>query len=163
MTNPTPPNESLHDRASELLEGYVLGALEPAEAAVVDQHLDEGCEGCEDEVSVLARVARSLPLASRLVAPAAQLKGRVLAAVAASTAGDSAGPDDTDGPSMTRRDQRPIQIWSMRRFQAVAASLGFVALGGLLAWAVVAANTVRRTARRERDADGDGGLGSGPR
>lgn len=84
MTNSTPSPESLHDTASELLEGYVLGALEPAEAAVVDEHLDEGCEDCEQEVSVLARIAQSLPLASRLVNPAGELKSRVLSAVAAS-------------------------------------------------------------------------------
>ncbi len=134
MTNPTPPLESLHDTASELLEGYVLGALQPAEAAVVDEHLDEGCEDCEENVGVLVRIAQSLPLASRLATPAGDLKTRVLAAVAA---GDVGGVDDDAAPAITRRERRPIPIWSARRFQAVAAAIGLVAIGGLLAWAIV--------------------------
>lgn len=84
MTNSTPSQESLRDTASERLEGYVLGALEPAEAAVVDEHLDEVREDCEEEVSVLARIAQSPPLASRLVNPAGERKSRVPPAVAAS-------------------------------------------------------------------------------
>ena len=130
MTNSTPPLESLLDTASELLEGYVLGALEPAEAAVVDEHLDEGCE---QEVSVLARIAQSLPLASRLVNPAGELKSRVLSAVAAS---DASVSDDAAAPTMMRRGPWPVAIWSARRFQAIAASMALLVLDGLLAWAI---------------------------
>ena len=137
MTNSTPSQESLHDTASDLLEGYVLGALDLAKAAVVDEHLDEGHEGredCEEEVSVLARIAQSLPLASRLVNPAGELKSRVLFAVAAS---DVSVADHADPPTMMRRGPRAVSIWSARRFQAVAASMVLLAVGGLLAWAIV--------------------------
>jgi hypothetical protein len=114
MSNSTPPGESLHATASELLEGYVLEALEPAEAALVDQHLDEGCEDCEEDVNVLTRVALALPLASRLVAPAEELKSRVIAAVGGSETASDDAPD--------RRPRRRLSILS-RRFHSLAASL----------------------------------------
>ena len=51
-----PGGDSPHEQASSLLEAYVLDALEPEETAVVDAHLDEGCEDCEGEGQVPAEV-----------------------------------------------------------------------------------------------------------
>ncbi len=137
MTEAEARSETLHDRAAELIEGYALGALEPAEAAIVDEHLEEGCEDCEEEVSTLVRVLQALPLASRLVAPPSDdLKARVLDSIAA------APPGGASAGTMTRRDESvPIAISCRlrlsQRLQAVAAAFGVLAIGGLLAWAIV--------------------------
>ncbi len=60
-----------------MLEGYVLDALEPNEAAVVSGHLDEGCVDCENEVGVLRRVLGLIPLATPLLEVGAALKQRI--------------------------------------------------------------------------------------
>lgn len=150
MTESETLNETLHDQAAELIEGYALGALEPAEAAIVDEHLEEGCEDCEQEVSALVRMLQALPLASRLLAPPSNdLKSRVLEAIqpdaieantsSSTRTGSSAM---TASPTMTRRDEPvPIpsstRVWATQRLQAVAAAFGILAIGGLLAWAIV--------------------------
>ncbi len=41
--------ESDHERWSEDVAAYMLGALEPAEAAGLERHL-EGCERCQAEI-----------------------------------------------------------------------------------------------------------------
>jgi hypothetical protein len=138
MTESETREEILHDQAAELLEGYALGALEPAEAAMVDEHLEEGCEDCEQEVSGLVHMLQALPLASRLVAPPSDdLKVRVLDAIQL-----DATETNTSSATMTRRDERvpiPIssRVWMTQRVQGVAAAFGIIAIGGLLAWAIV--------------------------
>jgi anti-sigma factor RsiW len=51
-----------HDRGGDAA-AYVLGALEPDEAATYQQHLN-ACGVCRDEVAALQRVADVLPLAA---------------------------------------------------------------------------------------------------
>ena len=71
--------QSLHDRSEELLEVYVVGALDPAEEAIVDEHLEDGCEDCDESVSALRRVANAIPFAAPLSRISTTLKSRVLA------------------------------------------------------------------------------------
>ena len=74
-----------HDRAAELLEGYVLDALDPPETAVVNEHLDDGCDDWEQELGILRRVLEALPLGLRLIAPREELREQILAAASAAT------------------------------------------------------------------------------
>ena len=67
-----------HTRAAELLEAYVLDALEPGETALVSDHLHtDGCLDCDEEVSALRRVVETIPLATPLWETSRALKRRV--------------------------------------------------------------------------------------
>ena len=135
---------TMHDRAAELLEGYVLDSLDPPETAVVDEHLDDGCEDCEEELGILRRVVQALPLGSRLFAPSEGLRDQILEAAQAVSSGQAVKAIQADAPSaqLQRRDSAPIPI-RRRPLQAlagsfgIAAGFGMIALGGLLAWAVI--------------------------
>lgn len=139
-----PGSDSPHEQTSLLLEGYVLEALEPEETAVVDAHLDEGCEDCEDEVGLLRRVLGVLPLAGPIFDTSAELKRRVLREAAATPSGAEAaggGGAATRQARATRRESGPgIVARFMGRFGSigmVAASVGVMAFTGLLVWNVV--------------------------
>lgn len=158
---------AMHDRAVELLEGYVLGALDPAETALVDQHLEDGCADCDQELGVLRRVGQLLPLAARGVAPAVSLRERVLAAVArpdAAPAPPSTVPPSTVPPSATPpsapsgwgRFAGGPRHWS--GLQAVAAGLSVVAVAGLLSWAVLLQGNVDDLEQRAAVAEADANL-----
>ncbi len=144
-----PGGDSPHDQASSLLEAYVLDALEPEETAVVDAHLDEGCEDCEDEVGLLRRVLGVLPLAGPIFDTSAELKRRVLREAAATPSGATpsgaeaagGGGAATSQARAARRESGPgIVTRLLGRFgsaSAVAASVGVMAFTGLLVWNVV--------------------------
>lgn len=145
MSDATAENgRTMHDRAAELLEGYVLEALDPPETAVVDEHLDDGCEDCEEELGILRRVVQALPLGSRWIAPREGLRDQILEAALAVSSGQAGSAVQADAPSaqLQRRDSAPIPM-RRRPLQAlagsfgIAAGFGMIALGGLLAWAVV--------------------------
>jgi anti-sigma-K factor RskA len=61
---------------------YVLGALDPAEAAGVQAHL-EGCAGCREIATRLAGVVAVIPLAGAASQPPERLRARILAEAAA--------------------------------------------------------------------------------
>ena len=139
MSDATAENgRTMHDRAAELLEGYALEALDPPETAVVDEHLDDGCEDCEEELGILRRVVQALPLGSRWIAPREGLRDQILEAALAVSSGQANAPS----AQLQRRDSAPIPM-RRRPLQAlagsfgIAAGFGMIALGGLLAWAVV--------------------------
>ena len=99
-----------HAELRELLDAYVLGALDAEEAAAVAAHLDS-CEGCRAAVATGRRVADALPAALELASPLRvhpSVKRRVVAAV--------------QGPARPRHF-RPL-LWPVA---AVAALLMFVA------------------------------------
>lgn len=64
---------------------YVLGALEPAEAAAFRQHL-EGCAVCRDELEAFDGVVQALPMAAPQYAAPRHLRRRVMRAVRAEQA-----------------------------------------------------------------------------
>lgn len=139
-----PGGDSPHEQASSLLEAYVLDALEPEETAVVDAHLDEGCEDCEDEVGLLRRVLGVLPLAGPIFDTSAELKRRVLREAAATPRGAAAaggsGGATRQAQAAGRASGPGIVTRLLGRFGstgAVAASIGVMAFTGLLVWNVV--------------------------
>lgn len=75
-------NEREHDARRDELAAYLLGALEPGEAAALEQHL-AGCEGCRDELAWLRPAVQMLPEAVERVEPPAELRARIMAEVEA--------------------------------------------------------------------------------
>ena len=73
-----------HEELESNLAAWVLGALDPEEAEVVEAHV-EGCASCRETVARLRRAVGAMPLAVDEVAAPARLRERVLAAAAASS------------------------------------------------------------------------------
>jgi anti-sigma-K factor RskA len=62
----------------ELTAGYALGALPPSLASAVEAHCTE-CSACSADLAEMVGLAATLPLACEQVAPALDLKRRILA------------------------------------------------------------------------------------
>lgn len=69
-----------HTHWSDDLAAYVLGALDPREAADVERHL-EGCESCREELRWLEPAVHSLPETVERQEPPRQLREAVMAEV----------------------------------------------------------------------------------
>ena len=134
---------------TEHAAGFVLGALEPAEAAAVRLHL-AGCPEPHPEFGELGTVVPALFEVVDIVEPPPALRDRILAAAAADTEGasdtqratDTQRADDTQVRGSTlatgrprRLDSRPSEgslalfrrpVWTAI---ALAAALAVVALG----------------------------------
>jgi anti-sigma-K factor RskA len=72
--------ETNHERWSEDVAAYMLGALEPAEAAELERHA-EGCERCQTEIRWLTPALDALPEGVERLEPPRELRERVLAEV----------------------------------------------------------------------------------
>jgi len=118
-------NES-HERWNDDVAAYVLGALDPAEAAELERHL-EGCERCRERVRWLAPAVRMLPEEVERVEPPAPLRERVMAEVRADAAAAGAAEPET-------RTGRKRAGW-LRRLGGGA--YGWRPLAGLAAVALV--------------------------
>ena len=70
-------NERDHEARRDELAAYLLGALEPGEAAALEQHF-AGCEECRDELEWLRPAVLMLPEAVEPVAPPAGLRTRIM-------------------------------------------------------------------------------------
>jgi len=127
-------NETEHDRRRDDIAAYLLGALEPGEAAELERHV-AGCAECEEELRRLRPAVQVLPeTVERLEAPPA-LRGRLMEQVRSEAAG-------SQGASAPRRAPR----W---RF-------GLRPLAGLAALALIVAAIGGYAIR-------DGGSGDGPK
>jgi len=91
-----------HDELEASVAAWVLGALEPAEAQTIAAHA-EGCATCREVAVRLRRVVGALPVAVDEVTPPARLRGRLLAAAAASRG-------RTERPIAMRRPPRPVPV-----------------------------------------------------
>lgn len=69
-----------HERWSEELSAYLLGALEPGEAEALKRHL-EGCERCREELRWLAPARDALPETVVRLQPPEGLRERLLTEV----------------------------------------------------------------------------------
>ena len=73
-----------HKQAEELLEAYVIGALDPDELTSLEDHLSKGCENCDTILASLydvpVRLAESVPESE----PNIDLKEKVLARISSS-------------------------------------------------------------------------------
>lgn len=66
-----------HDRRSDEVAAYLLGALEPGEAADLERHL-AGCEECRTELEWLRPAVQLLPESVQCVEPPRELRGRLM-------------------------------------------------------------------------------------
>jgi anti-sigma-K factor RskA len=71
-----------HDRWSEDLAAYMLGALEPAEAAELERHA-ENCERCRSEMRWLTAAVEVLPEAAERREPPPELRQKLMTEVRA--------------------------------------------------------------------------------
>jgi len=119
-----------HERWSEELAAYLLGALDPAEAAAFEQHA-EGCERCRAEARWLAPAMQALPESVERAEPAPELRQRLMAEVLA----DVAGVEEGDTEERRGWRQRLTGAWS----RLGDGPLGLRPLAGVAALALVVA------------------------
>lgn len=112
-------NETEHDRRRDELSAYLLGALEPGEAADLERHL-AGCAECREELRWLRPAVQVLPEAVESVEPPAELRARLMEQVRSEAEGSQA----TSGS----RKVAPRRQW-----------LGLRPLAGLAALVLIAA------------------------
>lgn len=115
-------NETEHDRRRDDIAAYLLGALEPGEAAELERHL-AGCAECEEELRRLRPAVQALPeTVERLEAPAG-LRGRLMEQVRS----EAAGSQDASPP----RPAAPRWRFGLRPLAGLAAlALIVAAIGG---------------------------------
>jgi anti-sigma-K factor RskA len=75
-------NEREHEAHRDELAAYLLGALEPGEAAALEQHL-AGCEECRAELEWLRPAVLRLPEAVEAAEPPVGLRARIMAEIEA--------------------------------------------------------------------------------
>ena len=131
------------DEVREMAGAFVLGALEPVEAAGVRVHL-ASCPEAQAEIDELGSVLPALAESVPIVEPPAGLKARIMTAAAADLAARPAGPAPdpvakqappipptplaipTVAERETRRARTSPGTWALR----IAAVVAIVALGG---------------------------------
>jgi hypothetical protein len=90
------PRGDEHDQ--DLVAAYVLGAVTPEEAALVEEHL-LGCSSCRRLADELASAVAQLPALAGEMTPPPHLKARLLAAVSAEAQQEARGaPQAAGGP-----------------------------------------------------------------
>ena len=77
-----------HKEAQELLEAYVVGALDADELAALEKHLSEGCERCDTILSTLSEVAIRLSESVPEREPDIRVKKKLLARISSSESKD---------------------------------------------------------------------------
>jgi len=83
-------NEREHEARRDELAAYLLGALDPGEAAELERHL-AGCEECRTELTWLRPAVQTLPESVERVEPPAELRTRIMAEVEADAQPKQAG------------------------------------------------------------------------
>jgi len=112
-------NASDHNRWSEDLAAYMLGALEGDEATAYERHL-EGCERCQEEMRWLEPAVQTLPESVERAEPTKQLRESLMAEVRA----DVREAESRSAPA------RPRRKWFLRP------AIGFAVVALLVAGVV---------------------------
>ncbi|HKT83841.1 MAG TPA: anti-sigma factor [Solirubrobacterales bacterium] len=111
-------NATGHEHSRDDLAAYLLGALEPGEAAAVERHL-AGCEECRTELEWLRPAVGVLPESVERVEPAPRLRQSLMEQVRAEAEGASASP---------KRERRwGLGGWGLRPLAGLAAVVLVVA------------------------------------
>jgi anti-sigma-K factor RskA len=85
-----------HDRCGEDIAAYMLGALEPGEAAELERHA-EGCERCSERIRWLTPALQALPESVERIEPPRQLRSRLMSEVRAEARQDGADRAAAEG------------------------------------------------------------------
>jgi anti-sigma-K factor RskA len=112
-------NETNHERWSESVAAYMLGALEPGEAAELERHA-EGCERCRAEIRWLTPAVNALPEGVERLQPPPELRSRLLAEVRADAGGQVAA---------ARGDERSVRPGLVGRISSWLRDLGSGPMG----------------------------------
>ncbi len=126
-------NRDDHQRWSEDLAAYMLGALEPEEAAELERHA-EGCERCLAEMRWLTPAVEALPETVERMEPPSELRSRLMAEVQAD-AGEAApaGPRRRGlGAWLRGSDSTPLAL----RPAVALTALALLVLGGVAGYAL---------------------------
>jgi anti-sigma-K factor RskA len=110
--------ETNHERWSEDVAAYMLGALEPGQATELERHA-EGCERCREEIRWLTPALDALPEGVERLEPPRELRARVMAEVWA----------DGDGGAAARSDSRAPKPGLLERASAWVRDLGSGPMG----------------------------------
>jgi anti-sigma-K factor RskA len=115
-----------HERRSDEIAAYLLGALETGEAAELERHL-AGCEECRTELEWLRPAVQLLPESVERIEAPQELRGRLMEQVRAGTG---------HAVPATRQRTRAGRIlgWSLRPVVGLTALLLVVA--GVAAYAI---------------------------
>jgi hypothetical protein len=120
----------------DLLPGFALGALDPAETLLVVAHIRD-CPGCRDEVEVFRATVSVLPYTAATHDPPPHVKQQLFARIHAMQPAPAAVSRAIPAPRSSA-DRRPWARW--------AGALAAVALVLLLALGAFAMNTQRQLA-----------------
>jgi anti-sigma-K factor RskA len=120
---------SSHERFTDDIGAYLLGALEPGEEAAFEQHL-AGCDACREEVVRLEVARDALPRAVDQVAPPERLKASLMATVRAEAPAPAAAADTASSKSSSRSPARRSRwrelLLTRPRYAAAAAAVVLV-------------------------------------
>jgi anti-sigma-K factor RskA len=108
-------SENGHERRSDEIAAFLLGALEPGEAAELERHL-AGCEECRTELEWLRPAVQLLPESVQRVEPPAELRQSLMTQVRAEAETGAEGA--THSP---RRERGLLRGWILRPATGLAA------------------------------------------
>jgi anti-sigma-K factor RskA len=94
--------ETNHERWSDDLAAYMLGALEPAQAAELESHA-EACERCQAEIRWLTPALDALPEGVERLEPPRELRSRLMAEVRADAGASARGRERGAQPGLLGR------------------------------------------------------------
>ena len=119
------------------LAAFVLGALEPGEAAEIRHHLDS-CPDCRSELEELRSVNRALDAAPPPAAPPAYLKGEILSRVRAERLSPSskAGAAEASSSPEEQRSHRTSRFNRFKELRIVLPSAAAAVLVAMIALGV---------------------------
>jgi anti-sigma-K factor RskA len=114
-------SERGHQHRREELSAYLLGALDPGEAAELERHL-AGCEDCRTELAWLRPAAQSLPESVERQEAPSQLRARIMAEVHAEAERSQPGRGERSFGDFWRRIARlpPPSLRPALGFAAIA-------------------------------------------
>lgn len=113
-------NESGHERHRDDLAAYLLGALEPGEAAELERHL-AGCEECRSELEWLRPAVQQLPESVEWVEPPRELRENLMTQVRAEA------KTGAEGAARSPGRKRGLRGWALRPATGLAALVLVVA------------------------------------
>jgi anti-sigma-K factor RskA len=114
------------------LAAFVLGGLEPEEAAEIRHHLDS-CPDCQSELQELRQVNRALEAAPPPAAPPAYLKGEILSRVRAEQLPPSNKAEAAEESSSLEEQRKSHRTSRFNRFKELRIVLPSVAAAALVA------------------------------
>jgi anti-sigma-K factor RskA len=110
--------ETNHERCNEDVAAYMLGALEPGEAAALERHA-ESCVRCQAEIRWLTPALDALPEGVERLQPPPELRSRLMAGVRA----------DAENGAAVRGDRRAAKPGLLDRASAWVRDLGSGPMG----------------------------------